>query len=120
MIFFVGLFVAMGDVGKFVVEGDLSAKDVSDIGLLFLSFNKIGVRLYLGVFDTFSIFSWLDSVCLSFGGNGGLGEVKMSAGGFVSSALSMDLSSNETYMGGAGHWWEFTVSSVDVEGSLFN
>jgi len=37
----------MEDVGKFVVEGDLSGKDASEIGLLFLSFNNIGVMLCL-------------------------------------------------------------------------
>jgi hypothetical protein len=86
----------MGDVGKFVVEEDLSGKDASERGLLFLSFVKIGVRLYLGVFDTCSIFSWLDSVCLSSGGNGVVDEVKISARGFVGSALSMNFSSNDT------------------------
>jgi hypothetical protein len=36
--FFVGLFVVMGDVGTFVVERDLSDKNASERGLLFLSF----------------------------------------------------------------------------------
>jgi len=101
--FFVGLFVAAGDVGKFVVTGDLSGKDASEMGLLFFSFNEIGVRLCLGVFDTCSIISWLDLVCLSFGGGGGEDEVKMSTGGSVSTALSEDLTSNEAYMGRAEH-----------------
>jgi hypothetical protein len=93
----------MSDVGKFVVERDLSGKDAPERGLLFLSFVKIGVMLYLGVFDPCSIFSWLDSVCLSSCGNGGVDEVKIFPGGFVGSALSMGLSSNDTYMGGAVH-----------------
>jgi len=33
--FFVGLFLVAGDVSKFVVAGDLSGKDASEIGLLF-------------------------------------------------------------------------------------
>jgi hypothetical protein len=36
----------------------------------------------------------------------------------VGSALSMDFSSNDTYIEGAVHWKEFTVLSVDVEGKF--
>lgn len=103
LLFFVGLFVVVGDDGKFVVGRDLSGKDASEIGLLFFSFNKIGVRLCLGVFDICSIIYWLDLVCLSFGGDDGEDEVKMSTGGSVSSALSEGLTSNEPYMGRAEH-----------------
>lgn len=62
---FVGLFVAIGEVGTFVAEGELSGKDASEIGLLFLSFNELGERLCSGAFGTCSILSCLDSVCLS-------------------------------------------------------